>query len=57
MTVALTLGSALGSVMLSYLLSATGSYVSFMILCAVATLIGAVLFYLTGRYPAQENAE
>ncbi|WP_445785380.1 MFS transporter [Sphingorhabdus sp.] len=57
MTVALTLGSALGSVMLSYLLSATGSYVSFMILCAVATLIGAFLFYLTGRYPAQENAE
>ena len=57
MTVALTLGSALGSVMLSYLLSATGSYVSFMILCAVATLIGAFLFYLAGRYPAQENTE
>ena len=57
LTVALTLGSALGSVMLSYLLSATDSYVSFLILCAVATLIGAALFYLTGRYPAQDDAE
>jgi len=57
MTVALTLGSALGSVILSYSLSVTDSYVSFLILSAVATLIGAFLFYLTGRYPAQGDAD
>lgn len=56
MTVALTLGSALGSVMLSYSLSTTDSYVSFLILCAAATLVGAWLFYLTGRYPAHDDA-
>jgi MFS family permease len=56
MTVALTLGSALGSVTLSYSLSRTDSYVSFLIFCAVATLAGAWLFYLTGRYPAQDDA-
>lgn len=57
LTVALTLGSALGSVMLSYSLSVTDSYNSFLLLCAVATLIGAGLFYLTGRIPAQKIAE
>ena len=56
MTVALTLGSALGSVTLSYSLSRTDSYVSFLIFCAVATLAGAWLFYLTGRFPAQDDA-
>ena len=56
MTVALTLGSALGSVLLSYLLKTTDSYDSFLIVCAVATLVGAWLFYLTGRFPAQDDA-
>ncbi len=56
MTVALTLGSALGSVILSYLLSVTDSYSAFLILCAAVTLIGASLFYQTGRYPAQDDS-
>lgn len=57
MTVALTLGSALGSVTLSFSLSVTDSYVGFLISSAVATLIGAYLFYLTGRYPAQGDPD
>jgi MFS family permease len=57
MTVALTLGGALGSVMLSYSLKQTDNYNSFLILSAVATLIGAWLFYRTGRHAGQEAAE
>ncbi len=55
MTVALTLGSAIGSVALSISLRQTDRYDSFLIICAVATLIGAWLFYLAGRYPSQTD--
>ncbi len=55
MTVALTLGSAFGSVLLSILLKQTGTYQIFLLFCAVATLVGAWLFYLTGRFPSQND--
>lgn len=55
MTIALTVGSASGSVMLSYTLATADSYDPFLWLCAVVTLIGAVLFYTTGRFPAEED--
>lgn len=55
MTVALTLGGALGSVILSYSLKKTDTYSAFLLVSAAATLIGAFLFYLTGRYPAQAD--
>ena len=57
MTVALTLGSATGAVVLSYSLTLTDSYASFLWLSAAATVVGAWLFYLTGRYPVQDDAE
>ena len=56
MTVALTLGAASGSVILSYSLKQTDSYSAFLILCAAVTLVGAWLFYLTGRYPPEDDA-
>ena len=55
MTVALTLGSATGAVILSYSLSLTDSYASFLWLSAATTVVGAWLFYLTGRHPVQDD--
>lgn len=55
-TCALTLGAACGSVVLSATLGATDSYVTFLYVCAGATWLGALLFFLTGRYPAEEEA-
>ena len=57
MTVSLALGSALGAVSLSYSLTVTEGYASFLWFSAAATLIGAYLFYLTGRHPVQDDAE
>ncbi len=51
MTIAITIGSALGSLVLSYFLHETDTYTVFLVVGAVATLVGAILFYLTGRYP------
>ena len=49
-------GGAIGALILSYSLSASttpatpdGSYVPFLLLCAATTLIGAILFFMTGR--------
>ena len=55
MTVALTLGSAFGSVLLSILMKQTDTYQMFLLFCAVATLVGAWLFYLTGHFPSQND--
>ena len=57
MTVALTLGSAFGSVILSFVLKTTDSYAAFLLVSAAATLVGAWLFYMTGRYPVQDDAK
>lgn len=49
-------GGAIGALILSYTLTASrspaapdGSYVTFLLLCAATTLVGAVLFFMTGR--------
>ena len=57
MTVSLALGSALGAVILSYSLTVTDGYASFLWFTAAATVVGAYLFYLTGRHPVQDDAE
>ena len=49
MTAAIGLGSAIGSLFLSATLHVTDSYVPFLLLSAVTTLIGAVLFFMTGN--------
>lgn len=57
MTVALTLGSATGAVILSYSLTITDGYASFLWFTSAATVLGAYLFYLTGRYPVEIDRE
>ncbi|MBV1687931.1 MFS transporter [Novosphingobium sp. G106] len=57
MTVSLTLGSAFGSVMLSYSLSLADSYAAFLSLSAGVTLVGAYLFFLTGRFPPRNVSD
>jgi MFS family permease len=47
-TMSIGLGSALGSLVLSYTLHQTDSYVPYLILAAAGTVIGAVAFGLTG---------
>lgn len=47
-TMSIGLGSALGSLVLSYTLHTTDSYTPFLILAAVGTLVGAAAFGLTG---------
>jgi len=46
---AMGLASAAGSVILSYNLVLTGSYNAFLIISAVATIFGALAFFLTGH--------
>ena len=48
-------GGAIGAFILSYTLYSTDSYGPFLILSAVATVIGAVCFFLTG-YPGARGA-
>lgn len=48
MTLAILTGNAIGSLILSFTLVLTDSYAPFLVLCAVATVIGALLFFLTG---------
>ncbi len=48
MTMSIGLGSALGSLVLSFTLHQSDSYVPYLILAAVGTLTGAVAFGLTG---------
>ena len=43
-------GGAVGALILSYMLSASGSYDLFLLFAAVTTVIGAVCFFLTGRH-------
>ena len=43
-------GGAIGALILSYTLSRTeGSFVPFLLLCAATTVVGALLFFMTGR--------
>lgn len=56
-TIALTLGAASGSLVLSYTLHLTDSYVVFLLISAALTAVGALLFFLTGRYPPTDDAE
>ena len=49
MTLAILTGNAIGSLILSFTLVLTGSYTPFLIICAVATVFGALLFFLTGN--------
>lgn len=47
---ALDAGGAIGALLLSLMLARTGgSFVPFLLLCAATTLVGAMLFFLTGR--------
>lgn len=55
MTVALTLGAATGSLILSLTLKLTDSYAPFLWISAGATLIGVWVFFLTGRHAATEG--
>lgn len=48
MTLAILTGSAIGSLILSYILVLTDSYAPFLIVAAVTTVVGALLFFLTG---------
>lgn len=48
-TMSMALGSALGAVVLSFTLRQSDSYVPFLIVAAVGTLIGAAAFGLTGK--------
>ncbi len=48
--VALGAGSAVGALLMSMLLKDTASYRGFMVIASFATVIGAVLLALTGRY-------
>lgn len=48
LTMSIGLGGALGSLVLSYTLHQSDSYVPYLILAAVGTLVGAVAFGLTG---------
>ncbi|MEO5586148.1 MAG: hypothetical protein ABIQ81_00490, partial [Novosphingobium sp.] len=48
MTMSIGLGSALGSLVLSFTLHQSDSYVPFLLLAAAGTLLGAVAFGLTG---------
>ncbi|MFM6931957.1 MAG: MFS transporter [Novosphingobium sp.] len=50
-TASIGLGSALGSLFMSFTLRSTNSYNSFLMLAAVTTVIGAVLIYLAARAP------
>lgn len=58
LTIALTLGAAFGSLILSYTLHRTDEYNTFLLISVAATLIGALLFYLTGSGgPAERKTE
>jgi predicted MFS family arabinose efflux permease len=52
---AMTVGGATGSLILSYSLHETGGYETYLLAGAATTLVGAFLFYATGRYPAGES--
>ena len=48
-------GAAIGALILSYTLTQTdGSFGPFLWICAVTTVAGAILFFLTGRDPAPD---
>ena len=47
----LALGSAGGSLILSFMLDMTESYTPFMIFAAVASVLGSGLFLMLGRHP------
>lgn len=47
----MSLANALGSVLLSLTLVMSGSYALFLVIGAAATILGALLFFLTGHYP------
>ena len=52
MTVALTLGVALGSLVLSYTLHLADNYEMFLVISAAASVVGAWMFYRTGAVEA-----
>jgi sugar phosphate permease len=55
MAASISLGSAMGSVLLSVTLKSTGSYAPFLILTGTLTLAGSTLFLLLPRRPGQEG--
>ena len=57
LTAGIGIGSAIGSLFLSFTLHHIGSYTPFLILSATATLIGAFMFYLCGNRPAARLLE
>ncbi|MDP3673760.1 MAG: MFS transporter [Novosphingobium sp.] len=57
-------GGAIGALLLSYSLTASrsptepdGSYVPFLLLCAASTIVGAILFFMTGRDTTHKVAD
>jgi predicted MFS family arabinose efflux permease len=51
---AMTVGGATGSLLLSYSLHETGGYESYLLVGAATTIVGALLFYATGRCRSAE---
>lgn len=49
--------SAVGSVLLSVTLARTGTFDVFLTVCAVVTILGALCFYLTGRFGGMADSE
>lgn len=49
-------GAAIGSLLLSYSLHLTDQFNVFLIISAVSTVLGALLFYLTGRFKSEPDA-
>lgn len=55
--VSIGVGSALGSLLLSATLSSTGNFNLFLTISAVVTVLGALSFFLTGRYATTREPE
>ena len=49
------LAASLGALALSFMLRGNGNYNAFLILSALVTLGGALCFFLTGRFTAEQD--
>ncbi|WP_232132120.1 MFS transporter [Luteimonas sp. BDR2-5] len=47
----IALSITLGSLLLSYILKTSGTFVPFLVICSVSTLVGAIMFYQLKRVP------
>jgi predicted MFS family arabinose efflux permease len=56
MMLAMTIGGATGSLILSFSLRQGGGYEPFLLISAATTIVGAVLFFATGRFAGEADA-